>query len=140
MRTSFRLPLAGLVLGALVFATPHAQTPATEAPSGDAPGSPSNTTTLPPFPVWLQQVREEALARGVSPATVQAALTDVTPVAQILERDRTQAEFKETLRQYVDKRVGVPTIRLGRARAAQHRSLLARLEQTYGVPGRFIIA
>ena len=140
MPTRLRLPLAVLVLGAVVFATPRAQAPTTETPSGDVPGSASNTAGVQPFPVWLQQVREEALARGVSPATVQAALSDVTPVAQILERDRTQAEFKETLQQYVDKRVGVTTVRLGRARAATHRRLLARLEAAYGVPGRFIVA
>ena len=117
-----------------------AQDPDAQVPSGDSPSGATAASVLPPFPIWLQQVREEALARGVSPVTVQAALSDVTPVAQILERDRTQAEFKETLAQYVNKRVGVPTIRLGRARAAEHRSLLARLEETYGVPGRFVVA
>jgi membrane-bound lytic murein transglycosylase B len=90
--------------------------------------------------VWLQGVREEALARGISPATVTAALTDIAPVAQILDRDRTQAEFTETLRQYVARRVSPAAVRLGRQRLAQHRSLLARIEARHGVPGRFVIA
>lgn len=96
--------------------------------------------TLPSFDVWLQDVREEALAKGISAATVKAALTDVTPVAQILERDRTQAEFTETLRQYVTRRVTPAAVRLGRRRAADHRRLLTRLEARYGVPGRVVVA
>jgi membrane-bound lytic murein transglycosylase B len=131
--------LRALALVIAVGVTVTAQAPS-QTPSGESSPEASSTTLRPPFPVWLQEVREEALARGISPATVQTALSDVTPVAQILERDRTQAEFKETLRQYVDKRVGVATIRLGRARSAEHRTLLTRLEQTYGVPGRFIVA
>lgn len=128
-----------LVIAGCVFLTAQSPSPS-QTPSGDVSTGSPNTTVRPSFPVWLQGVREEALAKGISPETVQTALRDVTPVAQILERDRTQAEFKETLRQYVDKRVGVATIRLGRARAGEHRSLLTRLEQTYGVPGRFVVA
>lgn len=117
---STRILLIG-ALAAAALSTPAAQTPT-------------------PFPIWLQEVREEALAKGISPATVQAALSDVPPVPRILERDRTQAEFTETLREYVDKRVGVPTIRTARERAATYATLLTKLEATYSVPGRFVVA
>ncbi len=110
--------------------------PATAEPAEPA----SAGTTRPTFDVWLQDVREEALARGISPATVTAALSDVAPVEQILERDRSQAEFTETLRQYVARRVSPAAVRLGRQRTAQHRRLLDRLETRHGVPGRFVIA
>jgi len=136
MPSRFLLLMSALALAAATVVTPAAQTP-----SGDAAASTASSAALPPpFAVWLQEVREEALAKGISPATVQAALSDVPPVPQILERDRTQAEFKETLRQYVDKRVGVPTIRTGRQRASTYATLLTKLEATYGVPGRFIVA
>jgi membrane-bound lytic murein transglycosylase B len=93
-----------------------------------------------PFDLWLEDVREEALARGISPETVRAALGGIAPVPQILERDRAQAEFRETLQQYIDRRVGPVTIRTARARAATHARLLERVEATYGVPGRFVVA
>lgn len=119
-----------IVAAAVVAAT---ITAGAQAPLPQQPPSPS-------FPVWLQAVREEALARGISPATVEAALTGIEPVPQILERDRTQAEFKETLAQYLSRRVGTTTIRTGRQRFAQHARLLTTLEDTYGIPGRFIVA
>ena len=96
---------------------------------GADPTLPGNSTPAhvrPPFPEWLQAVREEALARGISPATVAAALTDVTPVAQILERDRTQAEFRETLTQYLARRVDAGAIRLGRNMAQKHAAVLGK--------------
>ncbi len=47
----------------------------------------------PPFPEWLASVREEAAARGIRPEILEQALDGVEPVAQILDRDRSQAEF-----------------------------------------------
>ncbi len=100
--------------------------------------------TVPPqsltFPVWLQGVREEALARGISAPTVAAALTEVTPVEQILSRDRSQAEFKETLDQYLARRVGVDTIRLGRAMRETHADVLAPVAAHYKVPAHVLVA
>jgi membrane-bound lytic murein transglycosylase B len=95
---------------------------------------------LPPFPEWLQDVREEALARGISPSTVASALTDVTPVAQILNRDRTQAEFQESLAEYLSRRVGTPTIRLGRTMAKTHAAILGKVEDEYRVPSHVLVA
>jgi membrane-bound lytic murein transglycosylase B len=103
--------------------------------------TPSATVPAPlPFPEWLQGVREEALARGISPATVRAALSDVTPVAQILERDRSQAEFKETLAQYLARRVGTPVIRLGRSMAKTHEPVLDAVARAYDVPPPVLVA
>jgi membrane-bound lytic murein transglycosylase B len=85
-------------------------------------------------------VREEALARGISAPTVAAALRDIAPVAQILNRDRTQAEFKESLTEYLGRRVGTPTIRLGRQMASTHAPLLSKIEATYKVPPHVMIA
>ena len=48
---------------------------------------------LPAFDVWLAELRTEAEARGIRPDVLDRALTGIEPVAQILERDRTQAEF-----------------------------------------------
>lgn len=105
-----------------------------------APAIAPPTPAPAPFPEWLQGVREEALARRISPEVIAAALRDVTPVEQILSRDRTQAEFKETLAQYLARRTGAPAIRLGRDMAARHAPLLTRVEAEYKVPARVLVA
>lgn len=135
MRDAFR----GAALLVLLAASSlvHGQTP------GAAPAPPGNTPApdvRPPFAEWLQGVREEALARGISPATVSAALTEVTPVAQILERDRTQAEFRETLAQYLARRVDTGAIRLGRSMAQKHAPVLEKASAAYAVPTHVLVA
>ena len=121
----------GLVLAVLLTAL---------VPTPALPQEPAGAPALPPFAEWLQGVREEALARGISPTTVAAALADVQPVAQILDRDRTQAEFKETLDQYVARRAGAPAIRIGRRMHVRHAALLERVATRYGVPPHVILA
>lgn len=138
--------VAALVLG--VNALSSAQTSgrdsghasANAAPATVSPATYDTSARAVPFDEWLQQVREEALTRGISSETVRAALGSIAPVPQILERDRAQAEFRETIQQYIDRRVGAVTIRTARARAASHARLLERVEAAYGVPGRFVVA
>jgi len=89
---------------------------------------------------WLEEVRREALAKGISEPTLSAALSNLQPVAKILERDRTQAEFTMTLPQYLEKVVSDEKANVGREMAEKHASLLARIEAKYGVQSRFILA
>ena len=131
----FRVLLLSSLL--TLVAPAQAQTPGTEAPMPDTAAA---APLVVPFPEWLQGVREEALTRGISPATVATALGDITPVEQILKRDRTQAEFKESLAEYLTRRVGTPTIRLGREKVRTHAALLARIEAEYKVPPPVMVA
>ena len=56
----------------------------------------------PAFSEWLAAVRTEALARGIKPEVVDAALADVEePLPVVLERDRAQAETVFSLEHYV---------------------------------------
>ena len=57
------------------------------------PPVPALPPQVPPFEVWLADLRAEAAARGISAALIEQTLSGVEPVPQILERDRTQAEF-----------------------------------------------
>jgi membrane-bound lytic murein transglycosylase B len=129
-----------LVLGSLLLFSPVLATAQEPAAGPIAPVTTAPVLSPPPFPEWLQGVREEALARGISAPTIALALRDVTPVEQILQRDRTQAEFKETLAQYIDRRIGVPTIRLGRQMRTTHAGLLDKVSAQYKVPPEVLIA
>jgi membrane-bound lytic murein transglycosylase B len=96
--------------------------------------------TPPPFDEWLTALRAEALGRGISPELVERAFAGIKPVEQILERDRTQAEFTLELDDYLKRRVNAPTIRIARQMYAKHGPLLRKVEKQYGVPARIVVA
>jgi membrane-bound lytic murein transglycosylase B len=101
-----------------------------------APPAPSP----PPFNAWLGEVRTEALARGIRAEIVEAALTDVQPVEQILERDRTQAEFTLDFTAYLKRRLTRTTVRTAQRMMTEHRALLRKVDAQYGVPSRVLTA
>lgn len=94
----------------------------------------------PPFDVWLAELRAEAEARGIRPAVLDRALSGIQPVAQILERDRTQAEFTFDLDGYLRRRLTTPTVRTARAMYAKHGALVGRVGAKYGVDPRLLIS
>jgi peptidoglycan lytic transglycosylase B len=117
------------VVMALFVVAPPAR--AQEPPSGSPP----------PFDVWLAQLRVEALTRGIRPEIVDAAFSDVQqPVAQILERDRTQAEFSLDLTAYLRRRLTRNTLRTAQEMYTQYRELLESVGKTYGVQPKIITA
>lgn len=93
-----------------------------------------------PFADWLATVIAEAREQGIREDIIEQALVSVTPIPQVISNDRSQAEFTETFEQYLEKRVTQWRIDTGRARLAQHRELLARVGEQYGVEPRFIVA
>jgi len=92
------------------------------------------------FATWLAGVRAEAITRGVREVTVDAAFDGVEPVEQVLERDRTQAEFTLSLEDYLKRRLTTPTVRTARRMATMHKSVLARVGKAYGVDPRMLVA
>jgi len=92
------------------------------------------------FQDWLQDVRREAAAAGISSATLDAALSDLAPIERIVELDRRQPEYTQTFWAYLDKRVTPERIARGRALLAEHGDLLARVQARYGVQARFLVA
>jgi membrane-bound lytic murein transglycosylase B len=94
----------------------------------------------PGFSAFLLQLKEQALARGVSAATVEAALTGLEPLEVVVERDRTQAETVLTVDQYLDRRLTRQFVRTAREQAAAHRKLLSQVSQKYGPPAALLVA
>lgn len=92
------------------------------------------------FRQWLQLLIAEARERGISETIIEQALVPVTPIPQVVSNDRNQAEFVETLDEYLDKRVTDWRIKTGRERMARHSDVLAEVAAEYGVPARFIVA
>jgi membrane-bound lytic murein transglycosylase B len=126
--------LAALSLPALI-AAPQAQAPAVQAPAPQAPAAPAQT-----FNDWLEGVRTEALAKGISQATIDRALGHLEPLPVVVERDRSQPEEVLTLDTYVSQHVTAKTVRSAQAVARQRAALLRQVSQRYGVPGPVIVA
>jgi membrane-bound lytic murein transglycosylase B len=95
----------------------------------------------PTFPEdWLAELRKEALARGISQATVDVALTDLVPEPVVVSRDRTQPELTQSLDGYLTQRLTARTIARARNAAVTHRELLRKVEAAYGVPRPLMVA
>ena len=109
--------VAGLLLSA----------PAALAQSGD-------------FNTWLQAMRQDAMAQGITPATLDRAFAEVQPIPHVIELDHAQPELTLTFDQYIDR--VVPQTR--RDAAQQHyldnQALLDAIGKRYGVPPRYIVA
>ncbi|MGH9161534.1 MAG: lytic murein transglycosylase [Vicinamibacteraceae bacterium] len=128
---------AGLLLAAGLLAGAARPSRAVQSPVDDAPVT---ARVAPPFAMWLQGVREEALRRGIRPETVREALDRVEPVERILQRDRAQATGSGDREAYIKRRLTPAMVRAARRQLARHRSVLAQIEDAYGVQRRFIVA
>ena len=91
------------------------------------------------FAAWLQGVRAEAKAAGISEGTLSVALDGLQPNPKVIELDRRQPEFTESFWTYLDKRVSETRITRGRDLLAKHRGLLEEIERKYGVQPRFLV-
>jgi membrane-bound lytic murein transglycosylase B len=96
--------------------------------------------TPPPFDVWLAALREEALSRGIRQDIVDAAFNGLQPVEQILQRDRSQAEFTLDLDAYLRRRLTRSTIRTAQTMYSRHRALVENVGKQYGVSPRIVIS
>jgi membrane-bound lytic murein transglycosylase B len=113
---------------------------ATAARAQDVPPVAPLPPERPPFDVWLAELRTEAGARGIRADVIDEALTGIEPVAQVLERDRTQAEFTLDLEAYLKRRLTRATVRTAQRMYTRHRSLLHRIGKHYGVDPRVLVS
>jgi membrane-bound lytic murein transglycosylase B len=92
------------------------------------------------FIKWLAEFRIEALSKGISARTFDTAFTGVKPVERVIELDRNQPEFKLTFEKYMKKVVTKRRLKRGRRLLAEHREVLEKVEQQYGVQPHFLVA
>lgn len=92
------------------------------------------------FASWLVDLRAEAKTKGISDATIKAALTTLKPYPKVIKKDRSQPEFKRTFVQYSTKRLSPWRITKGKENREKHQELLKKVAKEYGVQPRFILA
>jgi len=93
-----------------------------------------------PFSQWLEELRREAEATGISGDFLDTALAGVRPIKRVVELDRRQPEFTLTFWRYLNNAINEKRIRRGREMLARHRVLLRKIADRYGVQPRFIAA
>ena len=94
----------------------------------------------PNFHTWLKALRGEAAARGISAATLDAALSGIKPIPRVIELDRRQPEFTLTFNQYMQRVVPQSRVQKGQKKLSENKVLLAEVSRNYGVPPQFIVA
>lgn len=92
------------------------------------------------FPACVGQLQDRALSAGVSQNTVQQVLASVQFTPRVIELDRKQPEFTESFTNYFNRRVNQQRIDRGRELFAQHRELLYRIADEYGVQPQYLLA
>ena len=92
------------------------------------------------FAQWLQGVRAEALAQGISARTLDQVLPTIQPVPRVLELDRHQPEFTQSFWGYMGRAVSDARIAQGQEMLRRHGPLLEAVAAQYGVPARFLVA
>jgi len=122
--------LAGVVCVLLGAAAALRAQQAAEPPADDAAR----------FSAFLDELKSEAVTRGISEAVAAKALDGLEPLPIVLERDRGQAEAVLSIDTYVRQRLTAATVRRAQRMATTHRAVLQRVGKTYGVQPRYLVA
>jgi lytic murein transglycosylase len=119
-----------IVVTALLFAAVGAAAPAYAAPCRSGG----------PYDKWLADLEREAVAQGVSQATIAAAAPFLTYDQRIVYIDRGQRVFTQTFLEFSDRMAAGYRIQTGAAKIKTYASVFARIDQQYGIPAPVIVA
>ncbi|MEA1675148.1 lytic murein transglycosylase [Nitrospirillum sp. BR 11163] len=122
---------------------PVPQTPPVPAQPAP-PVAPAPTVITPEqqadFARWLDGVRQEAQAQGISTATLDLALANVQELPRVIDLDRKQPEGTVTFATYADRVLSKDRIQRGRDMMRQNAALLAQVSAKYHVQPQYIVA
>ena len=89
---------------------------------------------------WVAAFKRDAIRQGISESVVEDALKDFTPNSRIIELDRKQPEGTMTFAQYQKRVINDARVAQGRRLYNEHRDLLQKTADKYGVPAQYIVA
>jgi len=92
------------------------------------------------FSGFLAEVRREAFAQGVRPATIESAFRYIEYLPHVIELDQRQPEHKMTFAEYLDKVVTQPRLDDARRHLVDNWGLLQQVWQHFRVQPRFVVA
>jgi membrane-bound lytic murein transglycosylase B len=92
------------------------------------------------FRACLDTIKADAVRQGVPAAVVDDAFRGLTPDQKVVDLDSRQPEFTLTYGKYIGSAISPERIQRGQQKLAQHRPLLAQLEQEYGIPPQYLMS
>lgn len=92
------------------------------------------------FQVWLAELRNDAVAKGISDYIFDTAFDGVQPIQRVIKLDRQQPEFTMTLETYLTKVISPTRIAKARQKLKAHNTVLHEIGREFGVQPRFIVA
>jgi lytic murein transglycosylase len=91
------------------------------------------------FANWLEGMKRDAVAAGVSNHTVANVLSGVNYDPAIVRRDRARSVFAQSFLQFSGRMVSGYRMKHGRAKLKKYASTFNRIEKEFGVPGPVIV-
>lgn len=132
----------GLLAGsaqAAAHTDPNPAPPA--APFPPAPNAlPDAATRAADFAAWREQLRLDALSRGISQHTFDLALADFQPILRVIELDQRQPEFVDTFWNYLDRRIDARRLVQAHTHLREQKPLLKQIQARYGIPPQLLVA
>lgn len=92
------------------------------------------------FQGCLANLRSQAIASGVSGSTYDRYTQNLSPDYSVIDKLNYQPEFSTPIWDYLSGLVDNERVQAGQQKLAQHRAVLKRVEQTYGVPAETVVA
>ena len=92
------------------------------------------------FVEWLENIKNIATKEGISEETIDLSFRDIAINERVLELDRSQPEFTLTLNEYLNNTTPKSRMLKGKKLYSEHKDLLLRIYNKYGVQPRFILA
>ena len=89
---------------------------------------------------WLENIKNIATKEGISEETIDLSFRDIVINERVLELDRSQPEFTLTLNEYLSNTTPKSRMLKGKKLYSEHKDLLLRIYNKYGVQPRFILA
>lgn len=89
---------------------------------------------------FLEGVKQEAVAAGVSPEAVGRTLAGARINEKVLSRDRAQGVFRQTFLEFSQRTVSQARLDIGRQKMKQYADVFQRAEEEFGVPAGVITA
>ena len=129
-------PVMALTLALLAAAVPAKAQDA--APATNAAEEAAKVACGGDFQVFLRGVRQEAEAKGLSQAAVDAAIADMRVDPKVLAADNAQGVFAQTWQQFATRMVNNYRLVQGKANLKKYADTFARVEAETGVPGPVI--
>jgi len=92
------------------------------------------------FQSWVRAYKARAVARGIPEPVLERAFADVRYNAEVIDKDRNQAEFSLPIWDYLARLVSDDQVSNGQRALRRHRRVLDRIEARYGVEKEVVAA